>query len=170
MFSTRTLTQEQLLELTQLVKDAVIPEGQELEIYKKRVPVVTVKEKTWMLRHATTQALSIWNNTELVDWITNFTKEDKDKLSSIHTVTYPVGGRCKDHKDGFTQKTFVFLLQNSTQGGKSIMDYKEYSFDEGTVLEYNGSKLTHGVTEVKEGLRKTLVVMYWSKPAIKSTI
>lgn len=169
MFETITLTQQQLFELKELINLANTPDDSELEHYTSSVLGIVVRKKE-VQDGAIPLALSINNNTKLVDCIKKYTNLDNNSINSIHTITYPEGSWAKNHRDSNSTNTFVFILQNAQQGGSSVFNNIEYNFPEGTILNYNGSKILHGTTPVVKGVRKTLVLWYGGKTANKSSI
>ena len=169
-FNERTLTTPQLDKLISMVDNANTPSTKESQHYYDNVYGVG-KPLPKIARNGTfLTALSVNNNSELVEWLVNFTGIEKTSIHSLHTVDYPEGSDLKSHKDTRSSNTFVFILQDAVEGGGVIFNKKVYKFDKGKVINYNGQKLMHGVTEVKKGYRKTLVLFHGHKSLKKSTI
>lgn len=169
-FRERYLTGPQFEKLVMMVDNAVTPSTEEAQHYYDNVYGVG-KHLPNIARNGTfLTALSIEQNPELVDWLVNFTGIENTSIHSLHTVDYPQGSILAPHKDTRSSNTFVFILQNAEEGGDVILGKKIYNFTKGRVINYNGQKLMHGVTEVKKGYRKTLVLFHGHKSLKKSTI
>lgn len=115
-----------------------------------------------------TRALSVLHNQDLLTWLENNSFLFLKDILSLHTVSYRVGSCTKPHFDTNSASTVVFILHNSIEGGASIFNNKEYKYKEGSVLQYGGSHVLHGVSTVTKGFRKVLVI--WFKHKQKTTL
>lgn len=156
------LNNEQYAELYNLVNEANAPVGSDLEHYKRAV--VGILEDNKFKKNGTISIpLGIPNNKELVRWVTNFTGIEKKFIHSFHTVEYKEGSYLDGHFDYKVNKTFVFLLKEAEQGGDFINGNNILKIDKGEVLDYDGSKICHGVTKIIKGSRKVFVAWYSNK-------
>jgi len=115
-----------------------------------------------------TKALSIDHNQNLLKWLKDKSYLFYKDILSLHTVSYKIGSHTKQHFDTNSISTVVFLLYSSIEGGASIFNNKEYNYPEGSVLQYNGSEIFHGVSTVEKGFRKVLVI--WFNKNTKTTL
>lgn len=170
VFKERHLTPSQLNQLITLVDNANKPSDIELQHYVDNVYGVGKHLPHIAINGTKLSPLSINENSKLIEWLVNITGISSNSIHSLHTVDYPEGSKLKPHLDTRSSQTFVFILNQSEQGGDAMIAGKQYSFHAGTILEYNGQKVFHGVTEVTKGERKTLVMFHGHKSTIKSTI
>lgn len=145
--------------LNQLCGSAKLAEKEQLDFLTHKAPGLTFYKKHGK-GNMTLTPLSL-NNLELVEFLTQKTKLPKKDIVSIHFTDYNVGGETTDHRDSNSSNTFLFLLNSATEGGDLRVDGKIIDFREaGSWVVYDGGKLLHGVTEIKEGYRKVLVIWY----------
>ena len=169
LFKTHSLTYLELIDLVLLTEDAEGPDITESEHYKK-VYGIGIEQPHIVANGTKLTPLSIKNNPELIERLVNFTGIDSNSIHSLHLIDYPLGSNLNTHLDSRSSHTFVFILENAFKGGDVIMQDKIYKFDAGTVLEYNGQKVMHGVTKIEKGTRQTLVMWYGHKSTTKSVI
>ena len=169
LFKTHSLTYLELIDLVLLTEDAEGPDITESEHYKK-VYGIGIEQPHIVANGTKLTPLSIKNNPELIERLVNFTGIDSNSIHSLHLIDYPLGSNLNTHLDSRSSHTFVFILENAFKGGDVIMEDKVYKFDAGTVLEYNGQKVMHGVTKIEKGSRQTLVMWYGHKSTTKSVI
>lgn len=169
LFKTHSLTYLELIDLVLLTEDAEGPDITESEHYKK-VYGIGIEQPHIVANGTKLTPLSIKNNPKLIERLVNFTGIDSNSIHSLHLIDYPLGSNLNTHLDSRSSHTFVFILENAFEGGDVIMQDKIYKFDAGTVLEYNGQKVMHGVTKIEKGSRQTLVMWYGHKSTTKSVI
>lgn len=169
LFKTHSLTYLELIDLVLLTEDAEGPDITESEHYKK-VYGIGIEQPHIVANGTKLTPLSIKNNPKLIERLVNFTGIDSNSIHSLHLIDYPLGSNLNTHLDSRSSHTFVFILENAFKGGDVIMEDKVYKFDAGTVLEYNGQKVMHGVTKIEKGSRQTLVMWYGHKSTTKSVI
>ena len=169
LFKTHSLTYLELIDLVLLTEDAEGPDITESEHYKK-VYGIGIEQPHIVANGTKLTPLSIKNNPKLIERLVNFTGIDSNSIHSLHLIDYPLGSNLNTHLDSRSSHTFVFILENAFKGGDVIMEDKVYKFDAGTVLEYNGQKVMHGVTKIEKGTRQTLVMWYGHKSTTKSVI
>lgn len=169
LFKTHSLTYLELIDLVLLTEDAEGPDITESEHYKK-VYGIGIEQPHIVANGTKLTPLSIKNNPKLIERLVNFTGIDSNSIHSLHLIDYPLGSNLNTHLDSRSSHTFVFILENAFEGGDVIMQDKIYKFDAGTVLEYNGQKVMHGVTKIEKGTRQTLVMWYGHKSTTKSVI
>ena len=110
---------------------------------------------------------SIKNNPNIVNFFSKHLGINKNEIISIHSNQYQEGSKALAHKDSNSSRTYLILLSNAEMGGDLILDDELVCFDEvGQVIDYDGGKVDHGVTEIKKGYRETLVVWTKSKSLI----
>ena len=107
-----------------------------------------------------TRALSVEFNQDLLTWLESKSFLFHKDILSLHTVSYKVGSYTKPHLDTNSISTVVIILHNSVEGGASIFDNKEYHYKEGSVIQYIGLEVLHGVSKVTKGFRKVLVIWF----------
>ena len=169
LFKTHSLTYLELIDLIILTEDAKGPDITESEHYKN-VYGIGIEQPHIVANGTKLTPLSIKNNPELIEWLVDFTGIDSNSIHSLHLIDYPLGSNLNTHLDSRSSHTFVFILENAYEGGDVIMQDKIHKFDAGTVLEYNGQKVMHGVTKIEKGTRQTLVMWYGHKSTTKSII
>tara|TARA_B100001121_G_scaffold294629_1_gene298291 strand:+ start:17 stop:532 length:516 start_codon:yes stop_codon:yes gene_type:complete len=169
LFKTHSLTYLELIDLVLLTEDAEGPDITESEHYKK-VYGIGIEQPHIVANGTKLTPLSIKNNPKLIERLVNFTGIDSNSIHSLHLIDYPLGSNLNTHLDSRSSHTFVFILENAFKGGDVIMQDKIYKFDAGTILEYNGQKVMHGVTKIEKGTRQTLVMWYGHKSTTKSVI
>ena len=169
LFKTHSLTYLELIDLVELTDKAKGPDVSESEHYKN-VYGIGIEQPHIVANGTKLTPLSIKNNPELIEWLVDFTGIDSNSIHSLHLIDYPLGSNLNTHLDSRSSHTFVFILENAHKGGDVIMQDKIHKFDAGTVLEYNGQKVMHGVTKVEKGTRQTLVMWYGHKSTTKSII
>ena len=108
---------------------------------------------------ATLTPLSI----KLNQLLTDFFKEEfniiQNSIVSIHVNEYEEGDECLPHRDSNSEDTILILLNSCDKGGDLLLENKSIGLnEEGYYVSYNGGNVTHGVTKVEKGFRKTLVV------------
>jgi len=151
--------------LKQLCSSAKPAEQEQLNFLTHKAPGLTFYKKHGIGNMILTP-LSINKNKDLLQLLTEITQLPQEDVVSIHFTEYNVGSETTDHRDSNSSNTVLFLLNSATEGGDlrvdgEILDFKE----EGSWVIYDGGKLLHGVTEIKEGYRKVLVIWYGnSKP------
>ena len=116
------------------------------------------------------------------DWnaLTNTSKEFelglKDKLSEyinwnnryvewVNLTTYETHKHLQLHTDSESTQTLVIQLNNEFTGGEFIIsdsiDEEIIRMNAGDCLMFNGSKLMHGVNQIRSGIRYSLNI--WTK-------
>ena len=81
------------------------------------------------------------------------------------------GAYFKPHYDNYhidVSETFTFLLKEPEAGGKFILDGRSMRIDKNNTVIFNGGKYLHGVTKIKKGTRKSLIVFYYIPSEKKS--
>tara|TARA_Y100001972_G_C7620759_1_gene311277 strand:- start:682 stop:1206 length:525 start_codon:yes stop_codon:yes gene_type:complete len=165
---TRTkLSKEQLSKLTSLINCAKKPEGSDLEYYKRAVVGVLktgsgTVGNNFKVNGSYCVPFGVPNNPELVNWLEEFTKIEGKYINSIHTFEYTEGSSTKPHYDVNSNKTMIFVLNKAEEGGQFIFENNLLDVEEGEVLDYDGSKMKHGVTKVIKGYRRVFVA--WFSP------
>lgn len=160
------LPQEQFLKLHDLTNQAMLAEEEQLTFLTQKAPGLTFYKKHGV-GNMKLIPLSL-QNFELVDLITEITKQPKEDIVTIHFCEYFPGGETTDHKDSNSSQTILFLLQSADKGGKLRVDGNIVNLDNnGDWVSYNGGEKFHGVTKVEEGYRKVLVVWYGNSRAKK---
>ena len=167
MVKVNKLSNTELDTLRMLCESAKPAEKKQLEFLTHKAPGLTFYKKHGKGNMILTP-LSL-NNLELVEFLTQKTNLPKEDIVSIHFTEYGVGSETTDHRDSNSSNTFLFLLTSATQGGELRVDGKLIDFkEEGSWVVYDGGKLLHGVTEIKEGSRKVLVIWYGNSQSKKS--
>jgi hypothetical protein len=160
MYKLSTLDDSEFEELKSLLSKVELPTYEEYRHYEKADPNVVTQEAWSLIGGLKPQSISIENNPELTIWIENYTKRNRETIGSIHIMDYPLNSSLKPHYDPKSKTTFAFLLTAPEEGGRTTMEGRILDFKEGQVLEYNGTKVLHGVEEVTKGIRKSLIVWY----------
>ena len=160
MYTLKTLKDKQFTELKRLLSNVELPTHEEYRHYEKADPNVVSQEAWSMTGGLKPQSISIENNPELTLWLESYTNRSRDTIGSIHIMDYPTNSALKAHYDPKSKTTFVFLLETPEEGGKTIMENRVLDLQEGQVLEYDGTKVFHGVEEVTKGTRKALIIWY----------
>ena len=112
---------------------------------------------------ATLIPLSIKLNKPLTDFFQQEFNVKKDSIVSIHINEYEEGVECLPHKDTNSEDTILILLNSCDEGGDLILENKSIGFnEEGQYVSYNGGDITHSVTKVQKGFRRSLVI--WLRP------
>jgi len=162
------LSKEQLLKLTSLVDSAKKPEGPDLEYYERAV-VGVLKTGSGAVGNKFKKdgsycvPFGVLNNPELVNWLEEFTNIEGKYINSIHSFEYIEGSSTKPHYDVNSNKTLIFVLNKAEEGGQFIFENDLLDVKEGEVLDYDGSKMKHGVTKVIKGYRRVFVAWYSPK-------
>ena len=164
------LTELKLETLRHICESVVEAEEEHKRFLSERAPGLTFYEKHGKGSMILTP-LSIKQNKELLHFFTPITKLPQEDIVSIHFTQYNVGSETTDHRDSNSSHTVLFLLNSATKGGDLRVDGQLIDFkEEGSWVVYDGGKLLHGVTEIKEGHRKVLVIWYGKGPMIKTYI
>lgn len=178
----KILTGESLQEIIHLVESASGPTKEELQHYSKVYGVGIDQENLQKEQTERPQQAALYeggivltqigvkNNPKLINTLTKVTKLDQSSLHSIHTVEYKEGVDLCNHYDTHSRQTFVILLNSADEGGEFIFEDKKYHFEKGSVINYNGSKTSHGVSKIIKGHRKTIVLFYGYESFVKSTL
>jgi len=112
---------------------------------------------------ATLTPLSIKLNQPLTDFFEEEFNIIQNSIVSIHINEYEEGAECLPHRDSNSEDTILILLNSCDVGGDLLLENKSIGLnEEGQYVSYNGGNVTHGVTKVEKGFRKTLVV--WLRP------
>jgi predicted 2-oxoglutarate/Fe(II)-dependent dioxygenase YbiX len=159
MLLRRRLTEEQLNELTILVDAAQPPEGKDKE-HIQRTVIGVLEDNKFKQGGTYCVALGVDNNQRLVEWLTNFTGYESKHINSIHTVEYKEGSSTVSHYDVNVNRTLIFILQKAEEGGQFILENELLDVEAGEVLDYDGSKMRHGVTTVTKGYRRVFVAWF----------
>ena len=110
---------------------------------------------------------SIKNNEKLVNFFSEHLSINKNEIISIHSNQYKETSKTLSHRDSNSSRTYLILLSKADIGGDLILEDELVYFDEiGEVIDYDGGKVMHGVTEIEKGYRETLVVWTRSKSMI----
>lgn len=169
--TTLTVLEEQnLQEIIDLVDSASEPTSEEMLHYDKVYGPGIKSKVVKRAKGIVCKPLGIKNNPRLINILTEVTKLNQSSLVSVHKNSYKEGVSLGNHYDGQSRQTFVILLKVADEGGEFIFENKEYHFEKGSVLNYNGMKTNHGVSEVRKGFRETLVLFYGNEGFSKSTL
>ena len=112
---------------------------------------------------ATLIPLSVKLNKPLTDFFQEEFNVKTDSIVSIHINEYKEGAACLPHRDSNSEDTILILLNSCDKGGDLLLENKSIGLnEEGHYVSYNGGNVTHGVTKVEKGFRRTLVI--WLRP------
>ena len=115
--------------------------------------------------------LGTTNNIKLLDWLEEYTEIESKYITNLHLNYMNKGAYFKPHYDNYhidVSETFTFLLKEPEAGGKFILDGRSMRIDKNNAVIFNGGKYLHGVTKIKKGTRKSLIVFYYIPSEKKS--
>jgi predicted 2-oxoglutarate/Fe(II)-dependent dioxygenase YbiX len=102
---------------------------------------------------------------EIKDKLKKYIDWNKRYIEWINLTTYEINKHLPLHTDSKSSQTLVIQLNNEFTGGEFIIsdsiDEEIIRMDTGDCLMFNGSKLMHGVNQVKSGIRYSLNI--WTK-------
>jgi predicted 2-oxoglutarate/Fe(II)-dependent dioxygenase YbiX len=102
---------------------------------------------------------------EIKDKLKNYINWNNRYVEWINLTTYETNKCLQLHKDSTSTQTLVIQLNNEFTGGEFIIsdsiDEEIIRMNTGDCLMFNGSKLMHGVNQIKSGIRYSLNV--WTK-------
>lgn len=99
---------------------------------------------------------------EIKDKLKNYINWDNRYVKWINLATYETNKYLGMHNDSESSQTLVIQLNDEFTGGEFIIsdstDYEIIRMNTGDCLMFNGSKLMHGVNQIKSGIRYSLNV------------
>jgi len=102
---------------------------------------------------------------ELKDKLKNYIDWNKRYIEWINLTTYETNKHLHLHTDSESTQTLVIQLNDEFTGGEFIIsdsiDEEIIRMNTGDCLMFNGSKLMHGVNQVRSGIRYSLNL--WTK-------
>lgn len=164
MHQLKPITDIQLNSLSELVSNALPPEGSHLEKIKSAPGIGNNTSGRFDNTLLTLVPLGTTNNLELLDWLETYTGIESKYITNLHLNYMNEGAYFKPHYDNYhidVSETFTFLLEEPSAGGKFILDSRSLSISRNNVVIFDGGKYLHGVTKIKKGTRKSLIVFYY---------
>lgn len=166
MYKLRKFTKDNFKKLLLLLND-IVPASQEEIDYISNNSVGLVNYTYKGKGPVTVNFYSIKNNEKLVNFFSEHLSINKNEIISIHSNQYKETSKTLSHRDSNSSRTYLILLSKADIGGDLILEDELVYFDEiGQVIDYDGGKVMHGVTEIEKGYRETLVVWTRSKSMI----
>jgi len=102
---------------------------------------------------------------ELKDKLKNHIDWSNRYVEWINLTTYETNRYLQLHTDSRSTQTLVIQLNNEFTGGEFVIsdsiDEEIIKMNTGDCLMFNGSKLMHGVNQIKSGIRYSLNI--WTK-------
>jgi len=152
------LTNEELVELKNILSSTPSATDTELQLLKKRAPGVyhsdTFGKGEYGIEYYTLK------HKPLNNFLFKITNYDSDYLTTLHKIHYIKGSKVTEHVD-YSDLTCVIMLENNSEGGDFLFNKEKIQFKEtGEYLLYNGGETLHEVTEIISGNRDVLVIWY----------
>lgn len=102
---------------------------------------------------------------EIKDKLKNYINWNNRYVEWINLTTYETHKNLQLHTDSKSTQTLIIQLNNEFTGGEFIIsdsiDEEIIRMDAGDCLMFNGSKLMHGVNQIRSGIRYSLNI--WTK-------
>jgi len=171
MYQLKPITDEQLNSLNELVINAAPPIGDHLEKIKSAPGIGNNTSGRFDNTLLTLVPLGTTNNIKLLDWLEEYTEIESKYITNLHLNYMNKGAYFKPHYDNYhidVSETFTFLLKEPEAGGKFILDGRSMRIDKNNAVIFNCGKYLHGVTKIKKGTRKSLIVFYYIPSEKKS--
>ena len=93
---------------------------------------------------------------------------DDKEIGWINLSVYREGIRLLEHTDVRSTLTVVSTLTDGYEGGRFYIDGQTLSLSKGDCLVFDGSRIKHGVEEIKSGIRISLNL--WMTPKTMTMI
>ena len=164
MYELKPIDNKELQILKNHISSSEPPIGEQLERVLAAPGIGKNKSGRFDSSLLTLIPLGTFNNTKLLEWLEKYTGIQSKFITNIHLNHMKEGAYFDPHLDNYHIKvsdTYTFLLEEPIQGGKFILDGRVMPCDKNKVIIFNGGKYLHGVTKVKKGTRKSLIVFYY---------
>jgi len=164
MISIKEITDQQLLELDLIVSNANPPDESHSQYIALAPGISRNVSPKFDSNYLTLTPLGLLNNPSLLNWLENFTGIKSAFIKNIHLNHMIEGAYFLPHVDNRhidVNYTCTFLLQEAEEGGSFIFGGAKKDYNRNSVVMFDGGKIAHGVTKVKKGLRRSLIVFYF---------
>jgi len=163
MITLKEISDEQLLELDNITSNAAPPDDSHSQ-YIALAPGISRNASTRFDSNLLKLTpLGLLNNPILLNWLESFTGIKSTFITNIHLNHMIKGAYFLPHFDNKyidVNYTCTFLLQEAEEGGSFIFGGDIKNFTRNSAVMFNGGKVAHGVTKIKKGLRRSLIVFY----------